>query len=154
MTYFSTVARTLAIALALIIGAIGTAHAASYAVVVNSANGFKGDQDAMMAQVSRILLKGTKSWPGGEEAVPFSRKAGDAAYEAMLAKILGMSQAAYDQHWAKLKQTTGDTPPREVGSVNILFRLIGKKAGAVAIVSADDIAKLPEGAKVLFTFDN
>lgn len=158
MTHSLSVSRTvriLAIAIAIALpGVFNAAAAASFAVVVNSDNALSGDQAAMMAQVSRIFLKSSKSWPGGEEAAPLSAKAGDPAYQALLEKVLGMSQSEYDQHWARLKQTTGDTPPREVGSTGILFRLIAKKAGAVSVVSAEEAAGLPEGVKILFTFDH
>lgn len=129
-----------------------SAAAADYYVVVNSANSFNGSQDEAKTLIRRVFLKSTKNWPGGEKAVPFSRKVTNAAQMAMLVNILSMTDAEHGKHWARQKQTTGDTPPRAVGSKSILLRLIKREPGAIGIM--DGSGPEPEGVKVLLKFSS
>lgn len=132
----------------LLVGAsLNSASAADYYVVVNSANNFSGSEDEAKTLVRRLFLKSTKNWPGGETAVPFSRKDTNPAQVALLTEILSMSDAEHGQHWARKKQTTGDTPPRAVGSKSILLRLIKREPGAIGIMDGSDPE--PDGVKVL-----
>ena len=111
------------------------AAAAEYAVIVNAANPDAGKGEAL-----------------GTPAQPLARPADSPAQKAFVAKVLGMDQATLDQHWLRLKQTKGETPPREVGSALILTRLVSKYEGAFSVVSAEEAAALPEGVAVLFRF--
>lgn len=126
--------------------------AAAEAVVVNAANGFSGDQTEMVQTIKRIYLKQATSWPDGEQAVPFVVGADSPVFTKFSADVLGMSQSEINDHWTKVKQTDGETPPREIGSASILFRQIGRKTGAFGLVSDADAANLPEGVKILFTY--
>ena len=131
---------------------INSATAADYYVVVNSANNFSGSEDEAKSLIRRVFLKSTKNWPGGETAVPFSRKDTNAAQVALLANILAMTEAEHGKHWARQKQTTGDTPPRAVGSKSILLRLIKREPGAIGVM--DGSGPEPEGVKVLLKFSS
>ena len=131
---------------------ISSVAAADFYVVVNSANGFSGSEDEAKTLIRRVFLKSTKNWPGGEKAVPFSRKDTNEAQIALLASILSMTDAEHGQHWARQKQTTGDTPPRAVGSKSILLRLIKREPGAIGIM--DGSGPEPEGVKVLLKFSS
>ena len=128
------------------------ASAADYYVVVNEANGFNGSEDEARALIRRLYLKTTKNWPGGETAVPFARKGSSDEQMALLQAILDMSDSEHVQHWARLKQTTGDTPPRAVGSNSILLRLIKREPGAIGVIDAS--APAPQGVKVLLRFSS
>ena len=128
------------------------AVADDFYVVVNSANNFSGTDNEAKTLVRRLFLKSTKNWPGGEKAVPFSRKSTNSAQAALLTEILAMSDAEHGQHWARQKQTTGDTPPRAVGSKSILLRLIKREPGAIGIM--DGSGPEPDGVKVLMKISN
>ncbi len=128
--------------------------AESFLVVVNAANSYSADEAATLATVRRVFLKEIKDWPGGPKAVPFAPKAGKAEYEALLASVLGQTQSEVDAYWARLKQTTGDTPPRAVGSASILVKLLGREEGAIGLISADDEAKLGDGVRILLRIEN
>jgi len=128
------------------------AAAGDYVVVVNEANTFSADAEQMRNQVRRYFLKESKNWPDGSNVVPFARKPGNASYDAMLVGILGMNQSEFDAHWARKKQTTGDTRPRSVGSSNILLRLIKRDAGTIGVIEKADAGKIPAGVKILFEF--
>jgi hypothetical protein len=130
-----------------------SAQAETYVVVVNADNKANISGNEAIQQVRRVFLKESKDWPGGTEAVPFTGKKGSAPFTALLSGVLSLSETEYEAHWAKLKQTTGDTPPRAVGSVNILLKLIGRSAGAVGVVPKSKAASLPDGLKVLLEFE-
>jgi len=145
---------------ALAIASVNTMFAASinkavaddFFVVVNNANNFRGTENEAKILVRRLFLKSIKNWPGGEKAVPLSRKDFDPAQVALLTEILEMSALEHGQHWARQKQTTGDTPPRAVGSKSILLRLIRREPGAIGIVNGSGPS--PNGVKVLMKFSN
>jgi len=128
------------------------ANADEFYVVVNSANNFSGTDTETKTLVRRLFLKSIKKWPGGEKAVPFSRKDTNPAQAALLTEILSMSNAEYGQYWARQKQTTGDTPPHAVGSKSILLRLIRREPGAVGIINGS--GPEPKGVKVLMKISN
>lgn len=130
------------------------AVAADYAVIVNANNPDAGKGAAMKEVVKRLFLKEQTSWPGGPPAKPLARPASSPAQQAFVAEVLGMDQAALDQHWLHLKQTKGETPPRAVGSALILTRLVGKYPGAFSVVTAEEAARLPDGVAVLFRFSH
>lgn len=129
------------------------AAAGNYAVIVNAANSYAADGDAAKAQIKRLYLKVQRSWPGGQSAVPFGRDAGSAEQAAFEKDVLGMSNSAVDGHWLKLKQTSGETPPRGVGSARILIRQVGKEPGAFGVVTAAEKGQLGGDVKVLFEFE-
>lgn len=129
-----------------------SASAADYYVVVNESNTFSGTEDEARALIRRLYLKSIKNWPGGQVAVPFARKDAGPVQQATLQALLSMSEAEHGQHWARQKQTTGDTPPRAVGSKSILLRLIKREPGAVGIIDAS--GPEPEGVKVLLKFSS
>ncbi len=130
----------------------GTCAAAEYAVIANAANPDAARGAAIREVVKRLFLKEQTNWPGGLPAKPLARPAGTPAADAFAAEVLGMSRTALDNHWLHLKQTKGETPPRAVGSVRILLRLVGKYPGAFSVVSAEQAASLPPGVTVVFTF--
>ncbi len=126
--------------------------ASTYAVVVNAQNPFSGDDEAKREIVKHLYLKEQSSWPGGIDAVPFGRADGSPEQLAFEKTVLGMSPGDIESHWLKLKQMSGETPPRGIGSVRILGRQIGKHPGAFGVVLASEAAGI-EGGKVLFEFD-
>lgn len=129
-------------------GAISkSAAAVDYYVIVNTENNFNGSDEDVKSLLRRVYLKTTRNWPGGTIAVPFARKQSDTAHAALLNNILMMTDAEHSDHWARLKQTTGDTPPRAVGSDSILLRLIKREPGAVGVIESSGDA--PKGVKVL-----
>ena len=127
------------------------AHANEYAVIVNAENDFSASQDEMKQAVRRIFLKQQTDWPNGLEGEPFSRGDENPAQSAFNSAVLGMDDAAYSDYWIKMKQTEGSVAPRAVGSSGILVRQIGRRAGGFSVIESSE--PLPEGVKVLFTFN-
>ncbi len=127
------------------------ALAETYAVVVNAQNPFSGDDEAKREIVKHLYLKEQSSWPGGIKAAPFGRADGSPPQLAFEKAVLGMSPGDIESHWLKLKQMSGETPPRGIGSVRILGRQIGKNPGAFGVVTASEAGSI-EGGKILFEF--
>ena len=127
---------------------VSQAHAAEYAVIVNSANTTNGEDAKSI--VKNIYLKKRTTWPDGTPTETFARPSDHPAQEAFLSDVLGLSQAALDEYWASEKAQTGEAAPRQIGSGRILMRQVARKKGAVGVVKAD--MAQGDGIKVLFTF--
>lgn len=128
------------------------ALAQSYAVIVNNVNSFSGDETAMKQQVKRLFLKQSSAWQGGTEVRAFDRAKGSPETTAFISDVLGMDEAAVARHWLSLKQKTGETPPRNVSSSNMLVKLVSKYEGGVGVVDSTTASALPDGVRVLFNF--
>ncbi len=131
---------------------VSPAFSESYAVVVNASNNYSADASVMKNQVKQLFLKQTSSWPNGKKVNAFDRGKGSTETSAFNKNILKMDSAAVARHWLGLKQKTGETPPRNVKSTNMLLKLIAKYEGGLGIVDSETAKKLPEGVKVLFKF--
>jgi hypothetical protein len=133
-------------------GPANTAAAGEFAVLVHADNP-AGDGDAARAQVARLFLKRASEWSYGERAYPFDRPTGSAAHKAFVATILGTDENGLEAWWLQLKQTRGETPPREVGSVRFLLRAVQRREGAFGFARTEAVQPLPDGVRILFEFD-
>ena len=125
----------------------------SFALIINEDNHSSGSRKEMISLIARLFLKKGKMWPESDLTCrPFDRGDTSQEHQEFIEKILKMSKGRLDDHWAKMKQLRGDTPPRKINSTRILLRLIQKNKGAFGIVSREDAADLPQGIKVLFFF--
>lgn len=145
-----------ALILGLLAGLVFARHAAAadYAVIVNSDNPVLAEGEAARETVKRIYLKELGQWPDGSPAQPLARTGGSPAQEAFVAKVLEMTGASVNDHWARLKQTKGETPPREVNSALVLFRTVGREKGGLAVLTADELLDAPAEVSVLFRFSD
>ena len=145
----------LGLLVALALSVATTARAAEYVVLVNADNPLLDSGVDATETVKRLFLKELGSWPeGGPPALPLARTKALPAQAAFVAKVLGMTQAELDTHWLRLKQTRGETPPREVGSTLILFRQISRNPGAFAPATADEALDAPAEVAILFRFSD
>ena len=127
------------------------ASAAKFALIVNANTKYDGAPEKAKEQVRRLFLKQHADWPGGTVAIALARSPNSPAENAFSKDILGMSETELNEHWLKLKQTRGETPPRAVASDRILLRLIGKKPGAFSYIALDDFVET-EGVEILIEF--
>ncbi len=144
----------LGLLVALALSVANTARAADYVVLVNSENPLLDSNVDAKETVKRLFLKELSSWPGDGPALPLGRSKSSPAEAAFISKVLGMTRAELDTHWLRLKQTRGETPPREVGSPLILFRQISRNRGAFAPATADEALDAPAEVAVLFRFSD
>ena len=121
----------------------GSAAAAEdFLVVVNRENDAVTRESDVPALLRRIYLKEVTAWPGGEPAIFFGRPADSAEEQAFRMKILQMSDDALEEHWTRLKQIRGETPPRAISSTRILIRQLDAKSNAVGVISRSDYESL------------
>lgn len=147
--------KTLALALLLLASLFyaQTSHAVEYAVIVNTQNPISGDADDLRNEVKRVFLKQKKNWAGGTAAKPFDRGRSSEVRAAFLSGVLQYDDPKLAEHWLKMKQTTGQTPPQAVSSERVLIKMIEKNAGGIGVVPQAFVAELPASVRVLFTFD-
>jgi len=133
------------------LGTADSARAGEFVVLVNAANDAPGG-DAGKAEVARLFLKRASEWSNGLRAFPFDRPADSAVHEAFVSEILNSDGSSLNDWWARLKQTRGETPPREVGSLRFLLRALTRREGAFGFAAKKAVQPLPDGIRILFEF--
>ena len=128
------------------------AEAACFQVIVNASNTFSEDKVTMKRFIKRLYLRQQTIWPNAQESTPFGRPANSPIYQAFVENVLGMTREELNYHWKRLKQTTGETPPRAVEAVRMLLRQVSKKKGAFSVMGADEARKIPAKVRILFKF--
>lgn len=109
-----------------------THHAAAdVAVIVHPGNAASIDS----AQVSKIFLGQTKTFPGGAEATPVDIKDGQVR-EEFGNKVLKKSPSQLKVLWARQIFTGGAKPPRELGSDEDVLRFVASTPGAIGYIDA------------------
>ena len=141
-----------AITFALLSVVIGQSASADNVVIVNINNSYTANEDTMRKVVKRLFLKQQSTWPDGTNAKSFDRRKASAEQQAFNSTVLGMDDAVIARHWLSLKQTTGETPPRTVGSTNMLAKFVAKYDGAFGVVAESELGSLSDRVRVLFKF--
>ncbi len=125
----------------------------SFALIINEDNPYTSNRKDMISLIARLYLKKGKMWPESDETCrPFDRAKNSPEHQHFMKTILKISEGRLSEHWAKMKQLRGDTPPRKIKSTRILLKLIEKNPGAFGIVSQKDLPTLSKKVKVLFSF--
>ncbi|MGR3179452.1 MAG: hypothetical protein ACUZ8E_15510 [Candidatus Anammoxibacter sp.] len=133
--------------------AIGKAVAGGeYAVIVNVANNYNADTNKMKEYVKQIYLKRRNAWPDKSVAKVYGRPKGTPEQDSFINNVLGMTQARLTEHWLSLKQRTGESGPRKIGSDGILIKFVKKYPGTIAVLKAEKAVSASNEVKVLFTF--
>ena len=122
------------------------------AVIVNQGNPISGTSDELRSLVVRLFLKQQKDWPSNILCRIYDRESDSAEHQQFVERILNMSEGKLSTHWVKMKQLSGETPPRVIRSSSILLRFIQKHQGGIGIVKKEESKKLSSSVKVLFTF--
>ncbi len=122
------------------------------AVIVNRGNSISGTSEELHNLVARIFLKQQKDWPSDISCRTYDREQDSLEHQQFVERILKMSEGRLLAHWGKMKQLSGETPPRVIRSSSILIRFIAKHKGGIGIVKQEEARKLPSSIKVLFTF--
>ncbi len=122
------------------------------AVIVNRGNPISGTSEELNNLVARIFLKQQKDWPNDISCRTYDREQDSLEHQQFIERVLNMSEGRLLAHWGKMKQLSGETPPRVIRSSSILLRFIAKHKGGVGIIKQEEVSKLPSSIKVLFTF--
>ena len=124
----------------------------SFAIIVNSDNPLSGTSEELTSVVRRLFLKQQRDWPNHVSSRVYDREPQSLEHQQFVEQILKMSGGRLSSHWVKMKQVSGDTPPRVIRSHPILLRFIAKHKGGMGIVQMEEVKNLPPTIKVLFTF--
>jgi len=146
--------RLLAVSLFTALSVAVPAWAAKYAVVINAENTAAKNVADPRSYVKTLYLKQQTAWPDGTSAALLARRSESPIHQAFMAEVLQMSQEEVDDHWLRMKQTQGETPPREVGSALILYRFVTREVGSVSVISADELETAPIEVEVMFEFEH
>ena len=122
------------------------------AIIVNKGNPISGTSEELNNLVARIFLKQQKDWPSDILCRTYDREQDSLEHQQFVERILNMSEGRLLAHWGKMKQLSGETPPRVIRSSSILIRFIAKHKGGIGIVKQEEVRKLPSSIKVLFMF--
>ncbi|MGR3220674.1 MAG: hypothetical protein ACUZ8H_12795 [Candidatus Anammoxibacter sp.] len=123
-----------------------------YAVIVNVSNNYNADTDGMKEFVKQLYLKRRNAWPDKSAAKIYCRPEGTYEQSAFIDNVLGMTPTKLNEYWLSLKQRTGESGPRKIGSDGILVKFVKKYPGAMAVLKAEKAKSVSSEVKVLFTF--
>jgi ABC-type phosphate transport system substrate-binding protein len=99
-------------------------------VIVHPSNGDALDD----AAISRIFLGKSKSFPGGEQAVPINMDEGAAVTEDFNTKVLSKSSSQLKAYWSKLVFTGKGTPPTTAASDAEMIKLISANPNMIGFI--------------------
>lgn len=119
-----------------------------YVIIVNSQNNASAD----LGELKLLFMKKKGNWSNGFAVKPYFRKKNSKAQNAMIQKVLGISNVQLEQHWLSLKQKTGKTAPRVIKSDKLLIKFIAKNKGSLGVISKKFAAKLGDKVKILKEF--
>ncbi len=113
----------------------------TYFVIVNEKNTTDLNIDEKSILLRRLYLKEQTWWPKGGKSLFFARNENSMEEQVFRKIILLISDRQLDDHWIRMKQTRGVTPPRSVNSTRILLRQIKSRPDAVGVISKSDYLK-------------
>lgn len=128
-------------------------EAERFHIVVNPNNNIQlEDKEMLQKLVKQLYLKQRGEWPDKTKATPINRSIYHPGFGAFHDRVIMLSQPELDIHWASLKQTKGDSPPRKTNTANSVYRKIRKDPGAFSFISDEELEQKPKDIKVLFSF--
>jgi ABC-type phosphate transport system substrate-binding protein len=105
--------------------------AAELVVIVNAKNPVA---TLTADQVSQLFLGKSGSFPGGAAATPFNLGEGVALRDEFHAKVTDKNPGQVKAYWAKQMFTGKASPPRELGSVAEVKKMVASDPGAIGYV--------------------
>ncbi|PCJ20510.1 MAG: phosphate ABC transporter substrate-binding protein [Gammaproteobacteria bacterium] len=118
---------------------------ADLVVVVHPDNSVSSITDA---DISRIFLKKTDSFPDKNKATPIDQKEGNPLRDAFYSKVTKKDAAQLNSYWSRLIFTGKGTPPKVVRNDKKVKSLISKNADHIGYI---DSASVDDTVKVVFT---
>lgn len=129
-----------------------TALAQRYSVIVNAENAISGSEDYLRAQVRLLFLKQKTEWPDGKIAIPSALPVDNEGLDHFRKDVLNMSRDDLERHWLRLRQLSGEVPPREFRSNRMVIRHVARSPGAMGIAESLFVKSNPD-VRVLFELD-
>jgi ABC-type phosphate transport system substrate-binding protein len=118
---------------------------AEVAVIVHPSNA----DSISEADIVRIFLGKSKSFPGGAAAVPVNQAEGSAVTEEFNQKVIKKSGSQLKAYWSKLVFTGKGTPPKEVANDAEVIDLVANNPNMIGYI---DASQVNGGVKVVAKF--
>jgi len=153
--YFITIKRLITTGLLLLLLLPAIVQAGDYMLVVNSTNTYSSrDVTETKILIKHLYTKLKSEWPTADKprARMIDRAINSSTHAKFVHNVLGMSGSELEGYWARLKQKTGETPPRAVKSARVALKLVARNKGAFTIIERREGRFLNKGVKILFEF--
>jgi len=108
---------------------------AAIAVIVHPSNADNIDKKA----IENIYLGKTKSFPGGEQAVPVNMDASQSTKETFDTTVVGKSSSQLKSYWSKKVFTGKGTPPKEVPNAEDMIKLISSNPNMIGYIDSSAV---------------
>lgn len=131
MKTFRTQALLLALAAAVALPR-ATAAGEKYKVIANPS---VAQASLSRDELSRVFLKKTTRWPGGQEIRPVEPRAGAAVRDAFVSDVHQLSAGALRSYWTQMIFSGRDVPPVEKGTDEQIVAYVREHPGAIGYVS-------------------
>jgi ABC-type phosphate transport system substrate-binding protein len=107
--------------------------AADYVVVVHPSNPVA---TLSRMEASRLFLRNSTQWPGGESVKPVDLAKGSATRAAFTKEVLGRSTGAIEQYWTQSVFSGRAVPPPEKRTDAEVIAYVKDTPGAIGYVSS------------------
>jgi ABC-type phosphate transport system substrate-binding protein len=106
-------------------------------VIVNGSNPV---DNLSMGELRKLFLSDRSQWDTGRAVAPVMLAAGAPERVSFLKVVYGMNNADFDRFFLQATFTGKSvTPPKEVGSVRDVKRIVGNTPGAISFVRSSDL---------------
>lgn len=99
-------------------------------VIVHPSNNASFEQ----ADISKLFLGKTKSFPDGSQAVPINQDASSSVRDEFDSSVLSKSGSQLKAYWSKLIFTGKGSPPKEVSNDSEVIDLISKNPSMIGYI--------------------
>jgi len=143
--------RAFAWAVAALLAWLAAAEAArADGALVVIAHGELAELEELTLPLLRQLYLGRRTRVGGRRIHWFELPPGSAAHRAFARLALGRSERELERYWLEQALSGGPLPPREIPTDAELVRRVAARAGALAYLEWEALARLPRaGVKVI-----
>jgi ABC-type phosphate transport system substrate-binding protein len=135
---FAAAAILVAAAIGMIVSVLPVQAAGDPIVVI--VNGSNPVENLSMAELRKLFLCDRDHWDSGRAVAPVMPLAGAPERTLFLKVVFGMNDADFDRYFLQASFTgKSATPPKEVGSMWELRRMVGNSPGAIGFVRFSDL---------------
>ena len=109
---------------------------AEVAVIVSSNN---GNSNISAADISKVFLGKSKSFPDGSQAIAIDQNDGSAARKEFNDKVLGKSDSQLKSYWSRLIFTGKGTPPKQLTNDAAVKAAVAGNPGMIGYIDASAV---------------
>ena len=109
---------------------------AEVAVIVSSNN---GNSNISAADISKVFLGKSKSFPDGSQAIAIDQNDDSAARKEFNDKVLGKSDSQLKSYWSRLIFTGKGTPPKQLANDTAVKAAVAGNPGMIGYIDASAV---------------